>query len=124
MNTSGIVPTEFNVLVLIEDAPKKIGSIHVPDDVSDRKQAMETRAVLVDVSPLAFTYSDDWPEGAPEPQVGEEVVIAKGAGVLIDGDDGRKYRLLKDKDICGIRRNKLANLDAQISELNKEAVNG
>ncbi len=124
MNTSGIEPTEFNVLVLLEKAPEKKGNIYLPDEASERQQAMETRATLVAVSPLAFTYSDDWPNGAPQPQIGEQVIIAKGAGVMVDGDDGRKYRLLKDKDICGIRRTRIQSLDADIAEMNKEAVNG
>lgn len=105
-NTTGIEPTEYNVLVRLEKAPEKIGSIHLSSETQDRKQGLQTRGRLIAVSPLAFSY-DTWEgvEPAQRPKVGDEVIIAKGAGVFIDDmNDGEYYRLLKDKDVCAIVR--------------------
>lgn len=120
MNTSGIDPTEFNVLVLPDAVGDKIGSFYIPDEVKDRKQAMATKGTMVAVSPLAFTY-ENWPEGARKPREGDSVIIAKGSGVLVEGADGQSYRLVKDKDICAVVRDRLKSLDADIAEANREA---
>ena len=127
MNTSGIHPTEYNVLVKPEKVEQKTaGGIIKADSVVDRQQAFETRGVLVAVSPLAFTY-ETWPEGTRIPRVGDRVITTKAAGVVVKGEDGQDYRLLKDKDICAIiddMREKLESLAADIAEANREAVNG
>jgi chaperonin GroES len=120
MNFSGIEPTEFNCLILPEEIGKKIGGIHIPDEVQERKQATATRGTLVAVSPVAFTY-EEWPKGAAPPRVGDTVIIAKGSGVLVEGLDGKMYRLVKDKDVCAVIRDKLKALDLDIAEANKEA---
>ncbi len=124
MNTTGIEPTEFNVLVRLGRASDRIGGILLPDEKKDRDQAMQTRGVLIAVSPLAFSY-DEWRDATP-PAVGDSVIIAKGAGVLIDDmGDGEFYRLIKDKDVCAVVRKpdlkaKLAKLDKQIAEVNAD----
>jgi co-chaperonin GroES (HSP10) len=108
MNTTGIKPTEFNVLVKLETASSKIGSILLPGEKQDRDQAMNTVGELVAASPLAFTY-DSW-DGVSEddkPKVGDKVRIAKGAGEYITefkDADGKPefYRLVKDKDVTAI----------------------
>jgi co-chaperonin GroES (HSP10) len=127
MNTSGIHPTEYNVLVKPERVEQKTaGGIIKADSIVDRQQAFETRGVLVAVSPLAFTY-EQWPEGTRVPRVGDRVITTKAAGVVVKGEDGEDYRLMKDKDIGAIitdMRARLADLDADIAEANAEAVNG
>lgn len=110
LNTTGIEPTEFNVLVKLETASAKIGSIHLPDDKTSRDQAMNTVGVLLAISPLAFSY-DTW-DGVPDsnkPKVGDRVRIAKGAGEYITefkDSEGKPefYRLIKDKDVTAIMR--------------------
>lgn len=106
MNTTGIEPTEFNVLVKIQKVEARTaGGLHLPDTKVQRDIALNTRGVLVAASPLAFSY-DDWKgsEGSI-PQIGDTVIISKGAGVFIDDvGDGEVYRLLKDKDVCAVVR--------------------
>ncbi|KCZ47769.1 hypothetical protein [Hyphomonas sp. CY54-11-8] len=122
-NTSGISPTEYNVLVHrheVETTTK--GGIVLADTTLDRKQAMATKGTLIDVSPLAFTY-ERWPEGTRKPQIGDTVVITKAAGVDVEGEDGKTYRLLKDKDIAAVilpAHNTIAGLEADIAEANAE----
>jgi len=124
MNKSGIHPTEYNVLVMPEKVEERTaGGIIKADSTLDRQQAFETRGVLVAVSPLAFTY-EKWPEGTRIPRVGDRVITVKAAGVVVKGEDGKDYRLMKDKDICAIIQDvkaRLADLDADIAEANAEA---
>lgn len=126
-NPSGIHPTEYNVLVKPEKVEQRTaGGIIKADTTLDRQQAFETRGVLVAVSPLAFTY-EQWPLGTRLPRVGDRVITTKAAGVVVKGEDGQDYRLLKDKDICAIIEDgpaRLADLDADIRALNKEAAHG
>lgn len=110
LNTTGIEPTEFNVLVRMEKAKEKtVGGIILPDEKKDRDQAMLQRGTMIAASPLAFTY-DSWTDCEHlRPEVGDGVLISKGAGLYIpDLDDGETYRLLKDKDICAVIKPKVA----------------
>lgn len=100
VNTSGLIPTEFCVVVEL-DAPKsKIGSILIPSDMQDRDKLAAEEGTLVAVSPVAFDYAN-WPDGARKPEVGDRVLFRKFAGLLHKRNE-RDYRLLNDKDIVAI----------------------
>lgn len=100
-NTSGISPTEYKVLIEPVEIDEKVGSIIIPDIAKDTEQHAQMQGILIDASPLAFSY-DDWPEGAAVPKPGDKVLFAKYAGAVIDGTDGRKYRIVNDRDIAAI----------------------
>ena len=125
-STSGINPTEYNVLVEPEKVEEKSrGGILLSDATLDRKQAFAVRGKLLAVSPLAFTY-ERWPEGTRKPQVGDTVIMTKAAGVMVEGLDGKEYRLLKDKDVAatlGDIAARHADLDRDIAEANRETAN-
>jgi len=102
LNTTGIRPIEFNVLV----APKAVdkttkGGIIIPELTQDRLQAAAVEGTVIEVSPLAFSY-DDWPD-EHKPRPGDTVVYAKFAGMSIERG-GVDYRLIKDKDIAAVVR--------------------
>lgn len=102
LNTTGIRPIEFNVLV----APKAVdkttkGGIIIPELTKDRMQAAAVEGTVIALSPLAFSY-DDWPDDQ-KPKVGDTVVYAKFAGMTIPRGD-IEYRLIKDKDIAAVVR--------------------
>lgn len=102
-NTSGIFPTEFKVLVRAKQVEEKTkGGILLPDEKKERDQHAVMEATIVAVSPLAFTYEDNWPEGARKPSVGDRVIIAKYSGALVKGKDGVEYKLIADKDIAAV----------------------
>lgn len=102
MNTSGIKPIEFNVLVKQDAVQEKTeGGLFLAEESKDRERHAETRGVLVAVSPMAFTY-DDWPEGEEPPKPGAKVIFARHAGTFVEGVDGEEYRVLKDKDVVGV----------------------
>lgn len=98
-NPSGIKPTEFNVLFLPDEVAERTrGGIIIPDDNRERQQFVATKGVLVAVSPHAFSYAD-WPDGARKPAPGDRVIVAKASGMEVEGADGRKVKILKDKDV-------------------------
>lgn len=95
----GLRPTGFNVLVGLPPKEEKIGSIILPDSASAKERMGQVRGRIVAVSPAAFDFAD-FGEGAP--QVGDPVVFARFAGIVTEGDDGKEYRLLLDKDISAV----------------------
>lgn len=101
-NESGILPTEFKVLVRAKAVDEKTaGGIIIPDQTKERDQHAQVEGVLVAVSPLAFTYAD-WPEGADRPKPGDRVLFAKYAGTNVRGKDGVDYRIVNDKDLSAL----------------------
>lgn len=102
MNSSGIRPVEFNVLLRqdVVDEKSKFGLIK-PAEVVEREKHSQTRGEIVDISPLAFN-EDVWPPGISKPKPGDRVAFARHAGTFIDGLDGEEYRVVKDKDIVAL----------------------
>lgn len=111
-NPCGIIPTGYHLVVLPEQiAEKTRGGIYIPDERRDRMQQVTTSATVIAVAPLAFTYNDKagsyprsgWPGHIAE--TGDRVILAKAAGLEIEGRDGLKYRLINDKDVIGFWEN-------------------
>jgi co-chaperonin GroES (HSP10) len=99
---SNIIPLEYNVLVLpdpVEEQTK--GGIIIPQKVQEQEQHAATKARIIAVSPLAFTY-ENWPEGARIAKEGDHVLIARYAGSLVDPDKPDGYRIIKDKDVLAV----------------------
>ena len=102
----GFDPVEYNVIIAPEVmAAKTVGGIIMPDRVKDTEDLAQVRGLLVAVSPLAFNF-DVWPqeEAHRRPKAGDQVIYGKYAGILVTGDDGREYRLCKDKDVAAVVR--------------------
>ena len=100
-NESGIYPVEYKILVLpIEVEEKTQGGIILPDETKERDQFAQMKGTLVAASPLAFSY-DDWKDAQP-PKPGDTVLFAKYAGAVVNGKDGKKYRIVNDKDVCAV----------------------
>lgn len=100
----GIEPHEFNVLVLqreIEDVTAS-GRIILPQQNLEREQDAAVDGMIVAMSPAAFGSAD-----LPKPELGALVIHRRYAGVLVEGDDGRKYRLMGDKDVIAVRRTEI-----------------
>lgn len=114
INDSGIVPTEFKVLVLPDESEVALAArranIMVPDTAAGMYQAGTQTGRIIAMSPLAFNYAD-WPENVKPPTLGDRIVYARYAGMLVKGrpmtnekghEERREYRLLNDKDVAGI----------------------
>lgn len=101
-NTSGLRPLGFAVLVEPFEPEFKKSIIQIPITVRMRTQMAETRAVIIEIGPEA--WSD---EKEPRAKVGDRVIITRFAGTMLTGpNDDKIYRMVNDKAIfCGIDSN-------------------
>lgn len=101
-NESGLVPMEFNILVLPDPVEEKTaGGLILSEETIDRNKHQATRGTLIAASPMAFN-DDVYPSDQPKPQAGQRVAVALHAGAFIKGMDGKEYRLVKDKDVVAL----------------------
>lgn len=97
----GLKPTGFSVLIAPASTESKTkGGIILTDDITGRDKAATVRGRLISVSPVAFDFAN-WPEGT-EPKPGDAVYYAKFAGMVVEGRDGKEYRVCLDKDVAAI----------------------
>lgn len=106
VNRSGIVPIGDKVLVRVDEALAKIGSIHLTNETHERQRMASTTGVLVAMGASAFTWNGSrtlrW-EG-DRPGLGSRVLFTRYAGQEYTGDDGRFYRVLDDVAIGAMRQ--------------------
>jgi co-chaperonin GroES (HSP10) len=101
MNTSGLTPLEFFVVVELDPQEgKSAGGIILPTKTQETDKLATQEGTLVAVSPHAFTYAQGWPEGS-KPVLGQRVLFKRYAGHLHERD-GHTYRLLNDKDLVAV----------------------
>lgn len=94
MNESGLSPLGRAVLVEHYEPEKKNSLIELPDMVKDRTLLVEQRAIVVEVGPAC------WPDEPARAQPGDKVLISKMSGYMAIGTaDGKRYRLINDRDI-------------------------
>ena len=94
-NESGLVPVGVAVLLSPYEPERKGGLIEIPDVVRDRTLMVEQRAIVVAIGPEAWSE-----EKAPRAKLGDRVLVTKMAGYMAIGPfDGKKYRLVNDRDI-------------------------
>jgi chaperonin GroES len=102
MNTSGIRPMEFNVLVKpIEVDRTTKGGLILADSTVEKEEFGRMEGTLVGVSPMAFSFAE-WPDDAPKPKVGDRVLFSRYQATELTGRDGGKYWMMKDKSIMGV----------------------
>lgn len=89
---------EYKVLVLPDQiATESEGGIQFLEKEIERDEMKQTEGVIVNFGSNAF---DDWKEG---PEIGDKIIFGKYAGQMLDGDDGKRYRLIRDKDVLATR---------------------
>jgi chaperonin GroES len=94
-------PMEFNVIVELDPSEgKSPGGIILLDTATERDKLGSQEGTLVAVSPHAFSYAE-WPEGVAPPKEGARILFARFAG-LVREQDGKTYRILKDKDVVAV----------------------
>ena len=99
INTSGMKPVEYKVLIKpVKVEEKSKGGIIMPDVARDKEKYATVKGMLIDVGEIAFT-DPDW---LLKPKRGQMVMYDRYAGGLVKGDDGEEYRLINDKEICAI----------------------
>lgn len=98
MNEAGINPVGHRVLVRPEEVERKTASGIILDAKTVMMEDMaQTQGTVV---ALGDTCWDDQP--TPWAKVGDFVMFGKYAGVVYEGNDGVKYRVLNDKDIVAV----------------------
>jgi hypothetical protein len=50
---------------------------------------------------VAFQF-EDWPANARKPQVGDVILHESYIGEEVEGEDGRKYRLINDRAVMAV----------------------
>jgi chaperonin GroES len=96
-NTSGYEPLDLRVLVMPDAIEKKTpGGIIMPETARERDEFAQCEGVLVAVGECS------WQGSGPDftrPIPGDRVLFAKYGGIMIDGTDGNKYRIMNDEDV-------------------------
>jgi chaperonin GroES len=100
VNRSGWAPLDDKVLVLMDEHVEiTTGGIHIPGTAAERMSLAGETGIVIALGPVAFRWNDEmtrkWEGRAPEP--GERVYIERYAGQLIQGMDGRAYRLMSQR---------------------------
>ena len=105
MNSSGIRPIGEQVLILPDEVPQATESgIQLMTDAElDRHELGQTEGTVIELGSLAaFTKDGNGFPVQSEFKPLDRVVFAKYSGLLMDGLDGRRYRLVDRKDIKGV----------------------
>jgi co-chaperonin GroES (HSP10) len=106
INTSGITPTEFKVLILPKEVEEKTkGGIILAVETTEKEKWATIEGVLIAKAPLAFTYASaaEWAAvNAEPPPCGKRILFAKYSGVRHKGRDGVEYVIANDKDVLAI----------------------
>lgn len=93
-NNSGLRPLGHAVLLEPYEPEIKKSLLVMPEQVSQRTAMAETRAVVIEVGPVA------WKDEPPRAKPGDKVLISRFAGVMVTGTkDNRSYRMVNDRDI-------------------------
>lgn len=101
LNPSGIIPTEYKILVLPDDVPERTaGGILVPIWARDQRQGACQTGTIVDMADEAFSFIET--KGVRRPVVGERVAYTKYAGMTVQGRDKKTYKLMNDKDVAAV----------------------
>lgn len=100
-NTSGIIPTEYKILVLPDDVPEKTpGGLLVPAYARDQRQGACQTGTVIDMSAEAFSFIEA--KHTRLPAIGDRIAYTKYAGMIVHGRDKKVYKLMNDKDVAGI----------------------
>lgn len=98
-NKSGIRPLEYRVLIAPDEIETKTaGGIIIPEaELEKHKMAQEAGTVIA----VGGNCFEDWKDDEL-PRPGDRVFFARFQGAIVNGEDGREYRLCTDKDIGAV----------------------
>jgi len=88
----------YRVLVLPDEIRETTaGGIVITETIREEHGQAQCTGSLVAVGP------DAWAEHRrPWAKLGDRVLFARHGGLVIDGQDGKKYRMLNDEQITGL----------------------
>ena len=103
MNNSGHYPTRDLVLVLPEEEVEhKDSVILIPETAKSRERLAQVYGIIVALGDVAFSYEDSKYGSHIRDKAlpGTRIMFAKYHGVVIEGKDGKHYRLIQDSDVA------------------------
>lgn len=83
-NIEDFEPLLGQILVRIPAAPRKIGSIELPDEFRDRKKHSNIVGIVHKLGPVAFAYSDGTQVLRAPVEVGDFVMFHPYSGTLAE----------------------------------------
>jgi len=95
-NKSGLIPVGHRLVILpevIEEVTK--GGIIIAHETTHKEQMAQIKAKVIAIGDGAWSdcTTPAWCE------VGDTILIGKFSGLLYDGEDGLKYRVINDLDV-------------------------
>lgn len=100
INASGFEPLDLRVLVLpdpIEETTS--GGIIIPLAKAERDKFAQQLGTLIAVGENAWEEATGRSPNFHKPQPGDRILFSKYGGVVIDGKDGKEYRVMNDEDV-------------------------
>lgn len=99
INESGIYPVGHRILILPEQVEEKTeaGIILHTTSQKAREEMAQINGVVVEVGTTAYR---DQPSSWCK--VGDKVIFGKYSGLIYDGADGKKYRIINDLDVVAV----------------------
>lgn len=101
-------PLEYRCVVRLDPVEEMTaGGIIVPQQVQDQESMAQVHGTLVDMSDMAFTDIENKKWKCEVPELGDKVMIAKFAGLVVKEDEDGvqvEYRLINDKDVVAFKR--------------------
>ena len=93
-NTSGITPYDLLALVLPDPVEEvTAGGIILTKSTQEREKYNTQKATII---ALGKSCHVQWVE---KPQPGDRVIIAQYAGKMMEGREGKDYRIIKEDDL-------------------------
>lgn len=105
-NESGFIPVGDRVLVLPDSASETTsGGISLPQPLIERMTMSAETGVMVAIGDGAFIVNSDGISAysGRKPKPGERVFVERYAGQIINGVDGKKYRVMDSRCIGAIQ---------------------
>ena len=97
----GWIPTGHRLVVFpLEVEEKTEGGIVLPGNVRDKEELAQIEAYIISIGDEAW---HDRPGHREWCSVGDHVMITKYGGLLKEGKDGKKYRIISDLDVVAIK---------------------
>lgn len=112
-NPSGIHPCGWRILVLpreIEETTES-GIIINTESNRERESMANTTGIVIEMGDEC--YSDML---SPWCKLGDKIIFAKYAGLMYLGKDGKRYRVINDKDVTGTLDEDVELVDPYLSK--------
>jgi len=96
-----VEPMHAKVLIVPASVPEKKGAIFLAASTHEKDVFANQRGRIVALGPVAFQF-EDWPAGSRKPQVGDVILHESYIGEEVEGEDGKKYRLINDRAVMAV----------------------